>query len=68
VSLRAPDSPDRSCQEPVSTTRRHKQFANVVISYYYNRKGQYLEELKIAKIIYWKNYKAYVSLSIFKNL
>ena len=24
----APDSPDRSCQEHVSTARRHKQFAD----------------------------------------
>ena len=26
MSPRAPDSPDRSCQEPVSTVRRHKHF------------------------------------------
>ena len=24
----------------------------IVVGYYYNRKGQYLEELKVAKIIY----------------
>ena len=24
-----PDSPDRSCQEPVSTVRRHEQFPDV---------------------------------------
>ena len=24
----------------------------IVVSYYYNRKGQYLEELKVAKIVY----------------
>ena len=24
----------------------------IVVSYYYNRKGRYLEELKVAKIIY----------------
>ena len=29
MSPGAPDSPDRSCQEPVSTARRHKQFADV---------------------------------------
>ena len=33
VSPRAPDSPDRSCQEPVSTARRHKQFADVAKLY-----------------------------------
>ena len=26
---KAPSSPDRSCQEPISTTKRHQQFANV---------------------------------------
>ena len=29
----------------------------IVVSYHYNRKGQYLEELKVAKIIYQKDYK-----------
>jgi hypothetical protein len=29
VSPGAPDSPDRSCQEPASTVRRHEQFADV---------------------------------------
>ena len=29
MSPGAPGSPDRSCQEPVSTVRRHKQFADV---------------------------------------
>ena len=29
MSPRAPDSPDRSCQEPVSTVKRHEQFANI---------------------------------------
>ena len=29
MSPGAPDSPDRSCQEPVSTVRRHEQFADV---------------------------------------
>ena len=29
----------------------------IVVSYRYNRKGQYLEELKVAKIIYQKDYK-----------
>ena len=29
MSPRAPSSPDRSCQEPVSTARRHEQFADV---------------------------------------
>ena len=24
----------------------------IVVSYYYNRKGQYLEELKVVKIVY----------------
>ena len=28
MSPGAPNSPDRSCQEPVSTIRRHEQFAN----------------------------------------
>jgi hypothetical protein len=31
VSPGDPDSPDRSCQEPVSTVRRHKQFADVAL-------------------------------------
>ena len=29
----------------------------IVVSYRYNRKGQYLEELKVAKIIYQKDYE-----------
>ena len=29
----------------------------IVVSYHYNRKGRYLEELKVAKIIYQKDYK-----------
>ena len=28
MSPGAPGSPDRSCQEPVSTVKRHKQFAD----------------------------------------
>ena len=28
MSPRAPNSPDRNCQEPVSTIRRQEQFAN----------------------------------------
>ena len=31
VSPGALGSPDRSCQEPVSTARRHQQFANVAV-------------------------------------
>jgi hypothetical protein len=27
----------------------------IVVSYRYNRKGQYLEELKVAKIVYWRD-------------
>jgi len=27
----------------------------IVVSYRYNGKGQYLEELKVAKIIYWRD-------------
>ena len=34
MSPGAPDSPDRSCQEPVSTARRHKQFADIYLSVY----------------------------------
>ena len=26
----APDSPNRSCQEPASTVKRHKQFADII--------------------------------------
>ena len=33
----------------------------IVVSYHYNRKGQYLEELKVAKIIYWRDYKDIIS-------
>jgi len=33
----------------------------IVVSYYYNGKGQYLEELKVAKIIYWRDYKDIIS-------
>ena len=29
----------------------------IVVSYHYNRKGQHLKELKVAKIIYQKDYK-----------
>ena len=29
----------------------------IVVSYRYNRKGRYLEELKVAKIVYQKDYK-----------
>ena len=29
MSPGAPDSPDRSCQEPASNVRRHEQFADV---------------------------------------
>ena len=29
----------------------------IVVGYCYNRKGRYLEELKVAKIIYQKDYK-----------
>ena len=29
----------------------------IVVGYYYNRKGRYLEESKVAKIIYWKDCK-----------
>ena len=29
----------------------------IVVSYRYNRKGRYPEELKVAKIVYWRNYK-----------
>ena len=29
----------------------------IVVGYYYNRKGRYLEELKVAKIVYQKDYK-----------
>ena len=29
----------------------------IVVSYHYNRKGRYPEELKVAKIIYQKDYK-----------
>jgi len=29
----------------------------IVVSYRYNGKGQYLEELKVIKIIYYKDYK-----------
>jgi hypothetical protein len=27
----------------------------IVVSYRYNGKGQYLEELKVAKIVYWRD-------------
>ena len=33
----------------------------IVVSYRYNRKGQYLEELKVAKIIYQKDCKDIIS-------
>jgi len=29
----------------------------IVVGYRYNGKGRYPEELKVAKIIYWKDYK-----------
>ena len=36
MSPGAPDSPDRSCQEPASTVRRHEQFADVSTLLIYN--------------------------------
>ena len=32
MSLRTPNSPDKSCQEPVNTARRHQQFPDAPIS------------------------------------
>ena len=37
----------------------------IVVSYRCNRKGQYLEELKVAKIIYQKDYKDIISAQAF---
>ena len=37
----------------------------IVVSYYYNRKGRYLEELKVIKIIYQKDYKDIISAQAF---
>jgi hypothetical protein len=33
----------------------------IVVGYRYNRKGRYLEELKVAKIVYWRDYKDIIS-------
>ena len=37
----------------------------IVVGYYYNRKGRYLEELKVAKIIYWKDCEDITSAQAF---
>ena len=38
MSLKAPDSPNRSCQELASTIKRHEQFADALIplEYFYS--------------------------------
>ena len=48
-----PGSPDRSCQEPVSTVKRHKQFAD-----------EGVEKLFIVKI----DYKNLIGFLIIKEL
>ena len=37
----------------------------VVVSYRYNRKGRYPEELKVVKIVYWRDYKDIISTRVF---
>ena len=37
----------------------------IVVSYRYNKKGQYLEELKVVKIIYQRDYKDVTSTRAF---
>ena len=37
----------------------------IVVSYRYNREGRYLEELKVVKIIYQKDYKDVTSARSF---
>jgi hypothetical protein len=37
----------------------------IVVSYRYNRKGRYPEELKVAKIIYWRDYEDVTSARAF---
>jgi len=37
----------------------------IVVGYRYNKKGQYLEELKVIKIIYWRDYKDIISAQAF---
>jgi len=37
----------------------------IVVGYHYNGKGQYLEELKVVKIIYWRDYKDATSTQAF---
>jgi CTP:phosphocholine cytidylyltransferase-like protein len=37
----------------------------IVVGYRYNRKGRYLEELKVVKIVYWRDYKNITSARAF---
>ena len=37
----------------------------IVVGNRYNRKGQYPEELKVVKIIYWRDYKDVISARAF---
>ena len=37
----------------------------IVVGYRYNGKGQYLEELKVAKIVYWRDYEDITSARVF---
>jgi hypothetical protein len=37
----------------------------IVVGYRCNGKGRYLEELKVAKIVYWRDYKDIISARAF---